>query len=318
MPHDSKEERWSRGDRIGAAGIVISLIGLIAAFSDVPEIRRALRLDDSTIDLGRRDVASAVFPVADAPNTASGRTSAVPKPSQRIRSNTRISTTTSSAEAIDGIKASEVKREQTKTDEAKTVTAEASTDDPLARDYNTNFAYGMSEWAFYRFGSWSETAKWTLVNDSGIALELAGGVQWGGGNYIAVVPETRRRNGRVSARVKIADVRNDGHHSGLIARYQDIDNFYELFLNRPSGSLHLSKWVAGQEKRLASVALPMYMLKDWVHLALICDGTRIVGLIDGREVVSAVDGTHTRGAFGLFNGGGATRYQNFAVSPHRL
>jgi hypothetical protein len=73
----------------------------------------------------------------------------------------------------------------------------------------------MSEWAFHRFGSWSETAKWSLVNDTGIALELAGGVQWGGGNYIAVVPQTARTNGRVSVRIKIADVRNGGHHSGL-------------------------------------------------------------------------------------------------------
>ena len=85
-------------------------------------------------------------------------------------------------------------------------------------------------------------------------------------------------------------------------------------MNRPARSLHLSKWVAGQERRLASVELPAKVFEQWVTLELRCNGDELVGVIDGRHVITARDGALTKGAFGLFNAGGATRFQNFAVS----
>lgn len=242
-------ERWSRGDKIGLAGVIIALFALIASFAVVPEIRRRFRLDDATTD--RTPVAeNRVVPPVQSDATPTASVTSATDDSSRTRKQVTELTPLRVPE-----RGSDEKAASTPADSGEhTSIGQTST----AAPYTTNFASGMSEWAFYRFGSWSETAKWTLVDDAGLALELAGGVQWGGGNYVAVVPQTLRSDGGVSVRVKITDVRNGGHHSGVVARFENIDNFYELFLNRPSQSVNLSRWVAGQEHRLASVEVPVH------------------------------------------------------------
>lgn len=298
-------ERWSRGDKIGLAGVIIALLGLIAAFAVVPEIRRGFRLDDATTD--RTPVTgNSVVPVVRSDATLAALVTSTTDESSRARKQVTERTPLRLSE-----RESDEKAAATSDDWGEHTQLVQTSNAP---PYKTNFAYGMSEWAFHRFGSWSETAKWTLVDDAGLALQLAGGVQWGGGNYIAVVPQTSQTDGKVTVRIKIADVRNGGHHSGVVARFRDTDNFYELFLNRPSQSVNLSRWVAGQEHRLASVEVPAYVFEQWVTLELRCNGRQLVGLINGRKVLEATDGAHTQGAFGLFNAGGATRFQDFAVT----
>jgi hypothetical protein len=65
-------ERWSRGDKIGLAGVTIAVLALLAAFAVVPEARRLFRLDPATTDRTPVTENNVVRPVqADTTPTAS-------------------------------------------------------------------------------------------------------------------------------------------------------------------------------------------------------------------------------------------------------
>jgi hypothetical protein len=181
-------------------------------------------------------------------------------------------------------------------------------------DYTTDFSDWPSAWAFYPFASWTETARASVVDDSGRALEIAGGVQWGGGNSVAIVPAFRTADATVTVQARIVEIRNDGHHSAIVARFRDTGNFYELWLNRPSQRAYLTKWTDGHYSHLQIVTLPEDDFHGWIRLALRCVGPKITATVNGHEVINVLDYTHASGTYGVMNAGGVTHFRRFSLS----
>jgi hypothetical protein len=166
------------------------------------------------------------------------------------------------------------------------------------------------------FGSGEGTVQWNYAQDGSTVFRAAGGTSAGGGDSIAWVRTINVPDYAVSARVKVVEVRNAGHHSGIVARLgpSTID-FYELWLNVPSGSVLLSKRMATQELRLASVTLPSVVLNEWVTLKLEVRGNRLRGYVNGQLLVETTEGAFTAGTVGMTNAGSVTYFDDLRVEP---
>jgi pimeloyl-ACP methyl ester carboxylesterase len=173
----------------------------------------------------------------------------------------------------------------------------------------------LSAWQVESFGSWSETVRWDLTQDQTQVWQATGGNGNGGGNSVAHVRNFTHGDVVVEADVKVQQVFNPGHHTGIVARFTDVDNFYELFVNKESQIIRLANWKAGAHVDLAEAALPQSWFADTIKLSLQSVGTRLRGFANGQLFIDVNDATHASGGVGLFNAGGISRFDNFKVMP---
>ncbi len=166
----------------------------------------------------------------------------------------------------------------------------------------------LASWRVDSFGSHIENVRWHLVSDSSI-VEAIGGNEFGGGNSVAYMPTVKMENGIVSGLVKVQSVFNAGHHSGLVARYRDVGNFYELFLNKPSSVIALNCWLNGKEVRLRMADLPEAWFESWIRLRLELKGAELRAYANGRMCFVVRDEVHSDGNMGLVNMGGVTQFR---------
>ena len=127
------------------------------------------------------------------------------------------------------------------------------------------------------------------------------------------------RNGTSFTDTKVECDCNHSHNGGLVVRFQDISNFYQLRLSDDSGqnptqNLALLKRVGGAFTLLASVNL------SWTRgqsktVRLEISGSTLKGFFDGALVLSATDSSiAAAGGVGVRNSSGGsnqTKYQAF-------
>jgi hypothetical protein len=77
---------------------------------------------------------------------------------------------------------------------------------------------------------------------------------------------------------------------GLVARYQDVNNFYLLHLDQGGTSMILYEVVGGSYNGLQTNS---YTLTNPITVKLSCNGTAIKGYANGVEITSATNSTHT-------------------------
>lgn len=89
----------------------------------------------------------------------------------------------------------------------------------------------LSAWNIDKIGSGQETVSWDLVSDNSQAWEAKGGYASGNGNSYAYLKDCNVYDVTISAKVKPVEIRNQGHWSGIVARYTDSTHFYLLSFN---------------------------------------------------------------------------------------
>lgn len=115
-----------------------------------------------------------------------------------------------------------------------------------------------------------------------------------------------------------ARVRTFGNGSdpwfGVMARYQDINNYVYLSLRR-SNTLTLRKLVNGQIVELGAAAVPT-TVGAWYRLRLDAVGGRLRAFVNGRQVLEAVDSQPTPGQVGVLTNRTHADFDDFlAVRP---
>lgn len=117
----------------------------------------------------------------------------------------------------------------------------------------------------------------------------------------------------VSARVKVHEVRNGGHHSGIVARFTPDGSFYELWLNRALEELRLSSRTSSAEIRLAFESIRSEWFDDWITLRLEVVGTRLRAFANGQLFFDVTDDDQAAGSAGLTNAGSVTKFDDFVL-----
>jgi hypothetical protein len=171
----------------------------------------------------------------------------------------------------------------------------------------------FSAYQFIPFGSNPSTASWSFTQDGNGVFEAIGGTGSGGGDSLTRIAAMNQQDCLVSARLKITEVRNAGHHSGVVARLDTSLNFYELFVNTFSGSLILSRRSGTQEVRLASVSVSGIALNNWLTLKLQAVGNRLRGYLNGQVLIDVTDDAFATGSVGVMNAGSVTRFDDLRV-----
>ncbi len=176
-------------------------------------------------------------------------------------------------------------------------------------------AADFSPYLVLKIGYFPETVSWgfTEENGSGV-LEGTGGYSSGGGDSVAFLANFDQSNVLVSTRLKVQEVRNAGHHSGVVARFNPATlEFYELWVNTVSNQLILNRRTGSSEVRLASTSLPPGLLGSWITLELETSGSNLRGMVNGQLLIDVHDSYFTHGTVGFYNAGGTTRYDDFQV-----
>jgi len=141
---------------------------------------------------------------------------------------------------------------------------------------------------------WTKSGgSWTIVTDGTLAYRQsstgadakaqAGSLTWG--NYSA------------QARVRAIAFNGSNRHVALLARAQNMTNYYYLGLTN-TGGVQLGKRVGGGFTTLAS-GVSGVPTGTFATLRLEAFGTALRGFVNGAQVVSATDGTFSAGKVGL-------------------
>jgi hypothetical protein len=184
---------------------------------------------------------------------------------------------------------------------------------PAESLFMTDFAGGVSEWSTETFGSWRSTASWQLVRNGRPKWRAAGGTFKGGGNSVALVDDIRQSDVTVTTVLQVASVFNAGHHAGLVARFVNTDNYYELFVNIPDRSVYLVSVSDGIETRLASTAAGTIALATPIRLRLHCRDKLFTAFVNEQKVFSVRNDDHSWGKVGVLNAGGVTEFSYFGA-----
>jgi len=94
---------------------------------------------------------------------------------------------------------------------------------------------------------------------------------------------------------------SDDDSVGLIARYQDANNYYRFSLDNQRGQVRLMARVDGEFVMLDEEDITdPYDIGSWTDISLTVDGSDIEGRIDDVLIVHATDVAHDKGAVGLY------------------
>ncbi|MDC7224386.1 MAG: polysaccharide lyase family 7 protein [Spirochaetales bacterium] len=111
----------------------------------------------------------------------------------------------------------------------------------------------------------------------------------------------------VTVDVKSQDTTKD---AGLLARYEDTDNYYILYLD--DDLLKLKKKVEGTWTTLASEDCS-YSTTEYSQISLTIEDSTLTGYFDGSALISASDSDLTSGYFGLKTSSNTAYFDDFSV-----
>lgn len=149
------------------------------------------------------------------------------------------------------------------------------------------------------FSSGADT--WTLVSGSfkvengvyrGLAMEESTRLAR------AVTGETAWKDYRVTARLKLDRTANDRADFGVIARYQDKNNYYMVLYKTHSKHCTIEAKIAGKLRTLAEAPCELDAAQ-WHEFQFTVTGPSLVLVVDGKPMLKAEDATVANGAPGL-------------------
>lgn len=177
-----------------------------------------------------------------------------------------------------------------------------------------DFESGLSAaWQVTSYGSNIENVTWAIVSDGSNVIEGRGGNSNGGGASVFYRTDSECFDCSISARVKVHEVFNDGHHSGIVGRFSDGHNYYKLWVNRTYSFVRITRRVNGVEQTILEQSVQPGVLDASVTLRFDLIGNQLKGYVNGQLLIQAVDDTHLSGRAGLMNAGGVTRFDDFKV-----
>jgi hypothetical protein len=170
---------------------------------------------------------------------------------------------------------------------------------PVFDDFEDDDAAGWTEVD----GAWSVVTDGSYVyrqaNASGLGRTLFGGTNW---NDQAIEADARALS--------------LNSFYGVMARYQDADNYY-YFILRSNGLMELKKIINGTSTVLDSDNLPAspFSTASWNTLALSVEGTSLKAYLNGVLVLQATDSTFASGPCGLLTYLTSAEFDNVAADP---
>jgi pectate lyase len=160
--------------------------------------------------------------------------------------------------------------------------------------FSEDFEAGASGWS-------KSGGSWSVVTDGSQVYRQSST----GSDAKAQVGSTAWTDYAVTARVKPLAWSGSDRSVGVVARAQNMTNYYQLGLSN-SGQIQLVKRVSGGLQVLGT-AVAAITTGSWYTLKLEAFGSTLRGYLDGTLVVSAVDSSFSAGRIGLF-----TRYASGA------
>jgi pectate lyase len=149
---------------------------------------------------------------------------------------------------------------------------------------------------------WSKSGgSWSVVSDGSQVYRQSST----GSDAKAQTGSTSWTDYAVEARVKPLAWSGSDRSAGVVARAQNMTNYYQLGLTN-GGQVQLTKRAGGGIQVLAA-AVAGVTTGSWYTLRLEVFGSSLRGYLDGALVVSTVDGTFSSGRIGLY-----TRYASSA------
>jgi pectate lyase len=142
---------------------------------------------------------------------------------------------------------------------------------------------------------WSSSGgSWSVATDGGPVYRQSST----GSDAKAQTGSTGWANYAVAARVKPVAWSGSDRSVGVIARAQNMTNYYQLGLSS-NGQVQLSRRAGGGFQVLASAAATI-TTGSWYALRLEVFGSTLRGFLDGNQVISTVDSTFSTGRVGLY------------------
>lgn len=114
----------------------------------------------------------------------------------------------------------------------------------------------------------------------------------------AVVGETTWKDYRVTARLKLGPVANDRADYGILARYQDLRNYYMVLYKAHSKHCTIEAKIAGKLRTLAEAPCEIDPAQ-WHEFQFTVAGASLALVVDGKPVVRIEDTALANGATGL-------------------
>jgi hypothetical protein len=146
-------------------------------------------------------------------------------------------------------------------------------------------------------GSWTvKVGTWSVVTDGSTQVYNSTSTT---GNGRTVAGQSSWTNYKVEAQIKV-DTWGSTSKAGLVARYQDEDNYYFMLYENSTSSVKLFKRSGGVNTVIAqSSALTAYEgIYNSYRLEL--NGSTLTGYFNDLQVLSATDSTFTSGSIGLY------------------
>jgi fibronectin type 3 domain-containing protein len=158
-------------------------------------------------------------------------------------------------------------------------------------------------------GVWvNGTGNGTWSIDSGTSNVLK--LSTAGSTFVVAAGEQSWGDYSVSAEARITGIPTSGTaRSGVIARYQDKNNYYVFFVRRSTtkDDVVLTKRVNNSEQSAFQTAVLSETIdvNKVYHLTLEVEGNQLKGYVDGNLVVSATDESFSSGKVGLYSNSGS-------------
>ena len=153
--------------------------------------------------------------------------------------------------------------------------------------FSTDFSGGADTWTLVSGVFKAETGAYR-----GLAMEESTRLAR------VVTGETAWKDYRVTARLKLDRTANDRADYGVIARYQDKNNYYMVLYKTHSRHCTIEAKIAGKLRTLAEAPCDIDPAQ-WHEFAFTVSGPSLALAIDGKPVVKVEDTTLANGAPGL-------------------
>lgn len=130
----------------------------------------------------------------------------------------------------------------------------------------------------------------------------------------AIVGEKTWTDYRVTARLKLEQVASPKADYGLIARYQDPNNYYIFLYKTEAKKLTIETKIKGKLKTVAEAPIELAAGR-WHDFQVTVAGGNLSGMVDGRPLVQFTHTEFTAGAPGLLAYWADVQCSRFEVGP---
>lgn len=173
----------------------------------------------------------------------------------------------------------------------------------LADDFESGEAAGWT----------AASGSWSVITDGSTKVYSQSGTTVGGAT--AYAGDSAWQHYAVSAKVK-ADAFDSGNYAGIgvLARYQDSNNYYAFMYYKLTNSLKIVKIVGGAATDLITTPYT-FNTGMWYDLKGVVNGSTLELWVNGTKQLTATDTALTGGKVGLYAHRASAKFDNVAVAP---